>query len=193
MVSATTFAAIHNAAVASKGGDVEIPFGGLDVIALLIGDFSQLKPVGGLSLAEGFSKANGVTALASANKTAFGGQQLFFGMSAWVMLHQGNRFTGPLKDIVERLRLGECTQEDADVINKRVVGNGSVDSNHCHDSTFIVLRNKIRCRLSVPLALATCERKKSTTFYLSRSRQIIKRQLVRSCPGHLAGWPSCLL
>ncbi|CAN0561916.1 unnamed protein product, partial [Laminaria digitata] len=42
-VSATMFAALHNAAVASKGGDVGIPFGGLDVIAL--GDFSQLKPV----------------------------------------------------------------------------------------------------------------------------------------------------
>ncbi|CAN0591991.1 unnamed protein product, partial [Laminaria digitata] len=139
MVSATTFAALHNAAVASKRGDVGIPFGGRDVITL--GVFSQLKPVGGLSLAEGFSKANRVTALASTNKTAFGGQQLFSGMTAWVMLHQSNRFTGPLKDIVERLRLGECTQEDADVINKRVVGSGSVNSNHCHDSTFIVLRN----------------------------------------------------
>ncbi|CAN0455567.1 unnamed protein product, partial [Laminaria digitata] len=187
MVSATMFAALHNAAVASEGGDVGIPFGGLDVIAP--GDFSQLKPVGGHSLAEEFSKANGVTALASTNKTAFGGQQLFLGMTAWVMLHQSNRFTGPLKDIVERLRLGECTQEDADVINKRVVGSGSVNSNHCPDSTFIVLRNKIRYRLSVPLALATCERKKVRHFICHARDKLFSDSWSALAPGT---WPASL-
>ena len=105
------------------------------------------------------------------------------------MLHQSNRFTGPLKDIVERLRLGECTQRDADVINKRVFGSETVDSLDCHDSTFIVLRNKIRCLLSVPLAVAACERRQAQHFVCHAGDKLLSDSWSASVPG---AWPAGL-
>lgn len=87
-----------------------------------------------------------------------GGRQLFMSITAWVVLHQSKRFTGALKGIVERLRVGESTQSDSTLINERVVGEGSVDSVDGRESTLVVLRNIICCKLSVPLAAAACAR-----------------------------------
>ena len=87
MVSASMFASLHTAAVAATGRRAEIPFAGLDVMAL--GDFRQLKPVGGESLSHAFSIDGGAAAPASSATSALGGQQLFMSMTTWVVLHQG--------------------------------------------------------------------------------------------------------
>ena len=62
-------------------------------------------------------------------------------MTTWVVLYQSKRFSGILKGTVERLRVGECTQADANLINERVVGGSCVKGVDCHESTLIVLRN----------------------------------------------------
>ncbi|CAN0531069.1 unnamed protein product, partial [Ectocarpus sp. 12 AP-2014] len=124
MVSAKMLAALHVAAVASLGADASLPFGGLDIVAL--GDFSQLQQVASKGLASGFSKDIGAAVLASSSSSAFGGQQLFLSMTAWVMLVQSKRFTEPLRGIVERLRLGSCTSEDRDILNSTTIGAGNI-------------------------------------------------------------------
>ena len=167
MVAAPMYLALHNAAVAAHGEPTDEPFAGKHVIAL--GDFGQLDPVAATSLAYGFASTEGASRLATLPATAFAGQQLFLGMTAWVVLHQSNRFTGPLKGLVERLADGEGTQADADLLNSRVVDNIRVYGSDCHSSTLIGLRNNIRCRISVPLEETTSRRLRQV-HYLSHAK-----------------------
>ncbi|CAN0032698.1 unnamed protein product, partial [Ectocarpus fasciculatus] len=187
MVSAKMLAALHVAAVASLGADASLPFGGLDIVAL--GDFSQLQPVASKGLASGFSKDIGAAVLASSSSSAFGGQQLFLSMTAWVMLVRSKRFTEPLRGIVERLRVGSCTSEDRDILNSTTIGAGNIRGNDCHLSTMIVLRNKIRCALAVPLARSACARN-NVCHYVSKARDKLRIGDSRLYTGR--AWPAGL-
>lgn len=77
---------------------------------------------------------------------------------------ENNRFKRIYKGIMGRVRVGRGTYCDVDLLNSRVVGNGNVPGPDCHDSTFIVFRNKIRSKLSVPFVRAACLRSGATVF-----------------------------
>ena len=127
-------------------------------ISVSLGDFSQLKPVGGQSLAHHRFSMAGHRSLCDTRSV--GGQSLFMGMADWVVLNgQNNRFEGVYRDIMERVRLGQETDEAVRLLNTRVVGSGDATGQDCHESTFVVFRNKIRSKLSLPFVRASCLRR----------------------------------
>lgn len=172
MISSSMLASIHIAAVAADGRDSDQPFAGKHVI--ILGDFSQLKPVGGKSLAYGFAIGGPTADPSSIDMRSIGGQALFLDMTHWVLLNgENNRFIGVYKDIMERVRLGRGTDRDVSLLNSRVVGNGTSSGEDCAESTFIVFRNKIRSIISMPFVRASCLRR-GTTMFISRSFDKLK-------------------
>lgn len=143
-------------------------------------------PVASNGLATGFTAELGAGILAIASTAAFGGQHLFLSMRAWVMLTESKRFSGPLRDVVERLREGKCTEKDWIAVNNRLVGGPAVQGSDCQLSTLIVLRNKIRCGLAVPLPRSACARRNSC-HYVSRS--VDRLRLANSNLYVKKGWP----
>lgn len=111
---------IHQALTEAKSSPA--PFGGINVV--LAGDFAQLPPVGQTKL---FAKLN-IKLTARSGTTS--GQRNVLGKLLWlqvqdvVLLHRPMRQVGPenlrFVELLQRLRIGKCTDEDFDLLKTRI-------------------------------------------------------------------------
>lgn len=108
----------------------------------------KLEPVGAKSVSYG---AADPTLLDSLTHTQRTGRANFMAANASVVLDEtNNRFSSTYAPIMERLLHGECTLDDLDKINARVIDspvhlqNGSLGMAACWHAETITFRNKAR-------------------------------------------------
>lgn len=123
MVGCQLLLSVHQALTEAKCNPE--PFGGINLV--LAGDFAQLPPVGQTKL---FAKLN--TGMVARGGTSSGqknilGKLLWLQVDTVVLLHQQMRQSGPLNrnfvDLLERLRVGKCSDDDYSLLESRLAAN----------------------------------------------------------------------
>lgn len=72
------------------------------------------------------------------------GAGLFRSANACVMLDESKRFTPTYAPIMQRCLRSECTSDDVNIINSRVMGASTPrNADTCFDARFIAFRNKV--------------------------------------------------
>ena len=101
------------------------PFGGMNIV--FAGDFSQLPPVGDTRL---FSQINTHDIKTRQGQENVFGKLLWLSVKTVVILDKVMRQSGEKNnkfiDLLQRLRQGRCTDEDYDLLNKRLLKNVNV-------------------------------------------------------------------
>ena len=109
----------------AKHANPDLPFGGVDVIFL--GDFIQFPPIGDYPLYYEWNKRNVTAPESKYEIERYLGQNLWKQVNRVVLLDEQMRVTDkPYKELLNRLREGQCTDNDFEMLNRRVIGN-SVD------------------------------------------------------------------
>ncbi|KAI1781881.1 hypothetical protein LXA43DRAFT_838405, partial [Ganoderma leucocontextum] len=101
------------------------PFGGINVV--LAGDFAQLSPIGDTRLYSWVNPSKRAHVSGRSAMDTVIGKLLWLSFDTCVMLTEVMRQSGDANkqfvDLLARLRLGRCTQDDFDVLNSRVIDN----------------------------------------------------------------------
>ena len=129
--------------------DVSI-FGNMSVI--FAGDFCQLKPVKDASL---FAPVEELTRTYKDSQTVHGqnklmGKQLWLNVNSVVMLHRSMRQSGDanraFRELLSRLRYGNCTQADVALLQTRILGSARVDmsSPEWQNAPVVVSNNAVK-------------------------------------------------
>lgn len=107
----------------------------------------KLEPVGAKSVSYGATNATRLNDLTNTERV---GRANFMAANASVVLDEtNNRFSTTYAPIMDRLLRGECTLDDLDKINARVLGgpahlhNGSLGMTDCWMAQTITFRNKV--------------------------------------------------
>ena len=110
-------------ALADAKSVTERPFGGLSII--LAGDFAQLPPVGETRLYAWINASKSAIASKPSLQQLVMGKLLWLTFDTVVLLDESMRQRGPENDafvsLLGRLRLGECTAADFDLLNSRLL------------------------------------------------------------------------
>jgi hypothetical protein len=148
MISCQFLASISQALSRAKGNAAA--FGGINVI--FAGDFAQLPPVADKIL---YSKID-----TKANATKESGQNTVFGKLLWlsikkvvnlqVQYRQAGEENSTFVKLLQRLRIGRCTEHDFQILTSRVLGNCSVDlsDNKWRNAPTIVTDNACKDELN---------------------------------------------
>lgn len=138
------------------------PFGGLNVI--FFGDFIQFPPVQDIGL---WSKVD------TSRPNAIIGQNLWSQISDVVILHEQMRQTDVVyASFLSRLRNRQCTQQDVDYINTRVINELSSDELLSFQSArTIVTRISVRDRLNMQYTYDFA-REHNRTLYIVEARDV---------------------
>ncbi|KAJ3539217.1 hypothetical protein NM688_g6398 [Phlebia brevispora] len=127
MIGCEMLAKISQALSLAKGRDE--PFGGVNVI--FAGDFAQLPPVGESRLFGHLNTSDGRRATKTRRQLAILGKLLWLSVETVVMLYKPMRQTGEhnqrFVELLERLRTGECTDDDYTLLCSRTLSAASVD------------------------------------------------------------------
>lgn len=121
MIGCTQIVNISKALSKGKCCDPSIPFGGVDMI--FFGDFVQFPPVKDSVLYSGWSKrkANSISNKGRINKEL--GIHIWKQANKIAFLDKQMRVTDQAYlDFLNRLREGNCTDSDIEMLNRRVVG-----------------------------------------------------------------------
>ena len=120
----------------AKCVDPSIPFGGVDII--FFGDFIQFPPVKDSPLYFGWNEINLLS-----DKEKQLGLNLWRQVNKIVLLEKQMRCVDKrYLELLNRLRKGECTQEDIELLNGRIVGN-NVDITSYLDTPIINPGNQL--------------------------------------------------
>ena len=127
----------------SKGKcvDPSIPFGGVDM--LFFGDFIQFPPVKDNPLYSGWKNSNTKSNTRAAEIDKQLGIHLWKQVNKIVLLSEQMRCTDDAyRNLLNRLRVGECTDQDVEMLNRRIVGH-SVDITSIVDTPIITPGNQL--------------------------------------------------
>ena len=109
---------IHEALCIAKGND--LPFGGVNIV--FAGDFAQLPPVGQRSL---YCRTNGHNVSTPRAQSDVFGRLLWLSVDVVVLLTQVLRQSGnadiAFVELLSRLRIGRCTDDDYRVLQSRLL------------------------------------------------------------------------
>lgn len=151
MVGCFLLARVSEALCLAKG--VDAPFGGVNVI--FAGDFAQLAPVGEAKLYGRLSaKAMGSSGDSKSHRSVFG-KLLWLSIDTVVMLTRPMRQRGDSNarfvELLTRLRVGMCTRDDFDLLNKYLLREKPLtasDSRDWFDAPVIVYGNACKDKLN---------------------------------------------
>ncbi|KAF9478297.1 hypothetical protein BDN70DRAFT_772967, partial [Pholiota conissans] len=125
MIGCNFMARIHEALCIAKENN--LPFGGIHII--FAGDFAQLPPVQDTRL---YSRID------CKGKATFTGQHKVFGKLLWLTVNQVVILTQimrqvsddckPFVSMLSRLRTGNCTADDYNMLNSQIVSQNPIDS-----------------------------------------------------------------
>lgn len=145
MISCKLLGKMHEAAVSVRPSGASLPHAGY--ICVTFGDLNQLEPVGALSVSHGAADSTRLDGLSNTQRV---GRANFMAANASVVLDEtNNRFSPTYAPIMNRLLHGECTFDDLDKINARVIGgpihlqNASLGMTDCWMAQTITFRNKV--------------------------------------------------
>lgn len=120
MIGCKTLLQVHNALTIAKG--CTEPFGGVNIV--FAGDFAQLSPVGEMRL---FTNLQTKSTPSSGVQT---GQDYTMGKLLWLLvtevvilrkqMRQAGSANEPFVQLLERLRVGKCTEDDYRTLNTRL-------------------------------------------------------------------------
>lgn len=130
MVGLNLLAKLNRIICAAKHSDPQVPFGGINVI--FFGDYLQYRPVYDLPLHTDFSKPSNSKNRKQPNEKEIQqrvARSLILQINCVVKLTQQMR-TEDLRylQLLERLRRGECTYDDYELLLTRVIGQPTVPS-----------------------------------------------------------------
>ncbi|CAF1215625.1 unnamed protein product [Rotaria sordida] len=158
MVGLTLLAKLNRIISAAKHVDPQIPFGGVNVI--FFGDYLQYPPVYDAPLHTDFSlptkkKSSKLPTEKQIQQRV--ARSLILQINCVVKLTQQMR-TEDLRylQLLERLRHGQCTHDDYELLLTRVVGQPSVASLHdspWNQAPILVFRNEVRTQLNHKAAI----------------------------------------
>ena len=148
---------IHEALCIAKGND--LPFGGVNII--FAGDFAQLPPVGQRAL---YSRPRSRNVANTSVQADVFGRLLWLSVDVVVLLTQVMRQSGDgnkrFVDLLSRLRVGKCTDEDYQLLQSRLVTNvrPSWEDGEWLSAPIIVCNNDTKDALNERAALAFAQR-----------------------------------
>jgi len=126
MIGCNLMLEIHEALCEAK--ESTQPFGGINII--FAGDFAQLPPVGDTRL---YSHINTNTVGVGKGQRNVFGKLLWLSIDTVVMLHQVVRQNSTsdkkFTDLLERLRHGNCNDDDFDLLNSKILSRSDTDWN----------------------------------------------------------------
>ncbi|CAF1543756.1 unnamed protein product [Adineta ricciae] len=152
MVGLTLLGKLNRILCAVKHGDPHIPFGGINVI--LFDDYLQYRPVYDAPLHTDFSSENKkkFNKLSSEKEIQQRvARSLILQMNCVVKLTQQMRTEGiRYLQLLERLRQGQCSYEDYELLLKRVVVQSALSLHEppWNQTPMLVFRNEIRTQLN---------------------------------------------
>ncbi|KAK3915401.1 ATP-dependent DNA helicase [Frankliniella fusca] len=117
-----------------EGTGKDEPFGGLNVY--LCGDYKQLPPVMGTALYGGVCHS----------ELALHGRNMFDSFEAHCVLTKGHRPSDVIfQELLDRLSVGEVTEEDYDMLSRRFASSGDERKNF--DDAIHLFANKVQVAL----------------------------------------------
>ena len=132
---------ISEALIQAKGNTS--PFGGINVI--FSGDFAQLPPVGETRLSADVNTSNLSTEKKGIKNDIVYGKLLWLSVNQVIILTENMRQSGTeninFVKLLSRLREGCCTQDDHDLLSKRILHNTDVNWEVWADTPIIVSDN----------------------------------------------------
>ncbi|CAM4986460.1 unnamed protein product, partial [Rotaria socialis] len=158
MVGLTLLAKLNRIISAAKHADPQVPFGGINVI--FFGDYLQYRPVYDAPLHTDFSlspKTKSSKGLSEKQIQQRVARSLILQINCVVTLTQQMRTQDPrYLQLLERLRHGQCTYDDYELLLTRVVGQPSVGSlcdTPWNKAPILVFRNEVRTQLNHKAAI----------------------------------------
>lgn len=149
MIGCRLLAQVHQALVEAKHPtDTATPFGGVNVI--FFGDFYQLPPVGNLPLYTPSSRF--LSRMSETNTKQSLGRALWTKLNEVIFLSQQMRQdTSAFNQMLQRIRNGNSTAEDYELLLQRVVGSSggpTLSEGVFRSATVVTILNSVRCQLN---------------------------------------------
>ena len=178
---------ISKCLTSAKHANPDLPFGGVDVIFL--GDFMQFPPIGDYPLYSDWDDDNVTAPKTKSEIERRLGQNLWRQVNRIVLLDEQMRVTDrQYQDLLNRLREGECTDSDFEMLNKRVVGNFVDEITPIAGNPIIAPGNKLVMTLNDTFATSHSQHKK---VHVSTAKDTIKkRKLPTNLIDMIKGYPS---
>ena len=180
MVGCRQLAKISRALSRGKLVGSTVPFGGVDIIFL--GDFIQFPPVKDTPLYSGWSESNGVSKYSDSKgrfKHSESENQRRLGAHFWSQLNKIILLTEQMRctdlaylELLNRLREGNCTENDVAMLNGRVVGP-NVDITSIVDVPIITPGNQLVMAVN---DLFIDRYSQETVIYVSKSEDYLGRK-----------------
>ena len=115
---------ISNRLTAAKHANPSLPFGGIDII--FFGDFIQFPPIKDAPLYSGWKNERVFISKSNSDINKQLGINLWKQVNSVVLLDEQMRVTDrEYQELLNRLREGKCTDNDARILNTRIVGNST--------------------------------------------------------------------
>ena len=172
MIGCIQLAKISQCLTKAKHANPDLPFGGVDIIFL--GDFIQFPPIRDSPL---YSNWNDTTVTHSKSKSDIEkrlGQHLWSQINSIIFLDEQMRVTDrPYQDLLNRLREGNCTNSDVEMLNKRVVGHSVDDVVAIDGNPIIGPGNKLVMTLNTLFATSHAQHKQ---VHVSTAKDSIKKR-----------------
>ncbi|CAF1484221.1 unnamed protein product, partial [Adineta steineri] len=153
MVGLTLLAKLNRILSAAKHADPQIPFGGINVI--FFGDYLQYRPVYDEPLYTDFSQPSKNKSGQSRSEKEIqqrAARSLILQINCVIKLSQQMRTEDErYRELLERLRQGDCTLGDYELLLTRVVGQPSVSSlreSPWNEAPILAYRNEVRTQLN---------------------------------------------
>ena len=187
MIGCSQLVKISKALSKGKCVDSCVPYGGVDII--FFGDFVQFPPVKDSPLYTGWNNNNKSNSRA-AEITKQLGINLWKQVNKIVLLTEQMRCTDEAyRDILNRLRVGKCTDNDVQILNGRIVGH-SVDITSIVDTPIITPGNKLVMAVN---ELFVNHYSQETKVYVSKAidyigRKSNKKQVPKRVANHIKHW-----
>ncbi|CAF1467844.1 unnamed protein product [Adineta steineri] len=153
MVGLTLLAKLNRILSATKHADPQIPFGGINVI--FFGDYLQYRPVYDTPLYTDFSQPTKNKSGQSRSEKEIqqrAARSLILQINCVIKLSQQMRTEDErYRELLERLRQGDCNLQDYELLLTRVVGQPSVSSlreSPWNEAPILAYRNEVRTQLN---------------------------------------------
>ncbi|CAF1193659.1 unnamed protein product [Adineta steineri] len=153
MVGLTLLAKLNRILSAAKHADPQIPFGGINVI--FFGDYLQYRPVYDTPLYTDFSQPSKNRSGQSRSEKEIqqrAARSLILQINCVIKLSTQMRTEDErYRELLERLRHGDCSLQDYELLLTRVVGQPSVSSlreSPWNEAPILAYRNEVRTQLN---------------------------------------------
>ena len=186
MIGCSQLVKIANALTKAKCADPSLPFGGVDII--FFGDFIQFPPVKDSPLYCGWNNGKNRAKKKQSEINKELGMHLWKQINHIVLLDEQMRVQDQAYlEMLNRLREGKCTDNDVEMLNKRVVGQ-TVDITSIADAPIITPGNQLVMAVN---DLFVASHSQHTKVYVSTAEDFIgknKKKVPKNVANKCKNW-----